>query len=580
VKNQRKKLYEFHQRLARLKFLDPACGCGNFLVIAYRELRELELELLRALHQDRSQLLNVHSEILCNVDQFYGIELEEFPAQIAQTAMWLMDHQMNLQVSEEFGQYFSRLPLTKSATIIHANALQHDWREIVPPRELSYILGNPPFGGKKEQSAAQKADMERIFADVKGAGVLDFVTAWYRKAAEYMAENPTITTAFVSTNSITQGEQVGVLWADLLRRGVKIHFAHRTFQWSSEARGKAAVHCVIIGFALRDCTNKVIFDYENPKAEAQAIPAQNINPYLVDALDVILIRRSSPISSVPEINYGSMAIDNGHLLLGDQEQTEIISQTPQAKKYIRRFIGGDEFINNWNRWCLWLVGVPPSDLQSFPLILNRVKAVKNYRLSSKRETTVKLADFPTLFGENRQPNAPYLLLPKVSSENRSYLPIGFCQPEVIASGSCLVVKDANFYHFGVLTSAMHMAWMRAVCGRLESRYQYSNSIVYNNFPWPQGITDKQRQAIEAAAQGVLEARAHYPDASLAVLYDPLTMPPDLVKAHRKLDAAVDAAYAKRKFSGDRDRLAFLFELYQQILSPLVAKKNLRRKSAR
>lgn len=577
VKNQRQKLAEFHQRLARLKFLDPACGCGNFLVIAYRELRELELDILRALHQDRSQLLDVQSEILCNVDQFYGIELEEFPAQIAQTAMWLMDHQMNLKVSEEFGQYFSRLPLTTSAAIIQANALQRDWREIVPPRELSYILGNPPFGGKKEQSAAQKADMGRIFADVKGAGVLDFVTAWYRKAAEYMGENPAIKTAFVSTNSITQGEQVGVLWADLLRRGVKIHFAHRTFQWSSEARGKAAVHCVIIGFGFGDCTNKMIFDYENPKSEAHAIAVQNINPYLVDAPDVILIRRSSPISSVPEINYGSMAIDNGHLLLTDQEQAEIISQTPQAKKYIRRFIGGDEFINNWNRWCLWLVGVPPNDLQGFPLILNRVKAVKTYRLSSRRETTVKLADFPTLFGENRQPNAPYLLLPKVSSENRPYLPIGFCQPEVIASGSCLVIKEAKLYHFGILTSAMHMAWMRATAGRMKSDYQYSNSIVYNNFPWPQGITDKQQQAIEAAAQGVLTARAHYPDASLAALYDPLTMPPDLVKAHRKLDAAVDAAYGKRNFTGDRDRLAFLFALYQQILSPLSAKKNLRRK---
>ena len=578
VKPQRKRLFEFQQRLARLKFLDPACGCGNFLVIAYRELRALELEVLRALYPEahKGSLDVAQFKILCDVDQFYGIELEEFPAQIAQTAMWLMDHQMNLRVSEEFGQYFSRLPLTKSAAIVHANALQRDWREIVPPRELSYILGNPPFGGKKEQSAEQKADMERIFAYVKGAGVLDFVAAWYRQAADYMAENPAIKAAFVSTNSITQGEQVAVLWTDLLQRGVKIHFAHRTFQWSSEARGKAAVHCVIIGFALHDAVEKRIFDYETVQSEPHEIRANNINPYLVDAPDVILSKRNSPISPVPEINYGSMAIDNGHLLLTDEEKSEIISQTPQANNFIRRFIGGEEFINNRNRWCLWLVGVPPNDLKNFPLILNRVKAVKNYRLSSNRETTVKLADFPTLFGENRQSNAPYLLLPKVSSENRQYLPIGFCQPDVIASGSCLVVKDAKLYHFGVLTSAMHMAWMRSIAGRMKSDYQYSAGIVYNNFPWPQHPKEKQQQAIEAAAQAVLDARGKYPDSSLAALYDPLTMPPELVKAHRKLDAAVDAAYARRKFSGDSDRLAYLFELYQQLVSPLVAQKNWRR----
>jgi hypothetical protein len=580
VKNQRKRLDEFHQRLAGLKFLDPACGCGNFLVIAYRELRSLELEVLRSLHQDRSQLLDVHSEIRCNVDQFYGIELEEFPAQIAQTAMWLMDHQMNLQVSEEFGQYFSRLPLTTSATIVHANALQRDWREIVPPHELNYILGNPPFGGKKEQSTAQKADMQRIFADVKSAGVLDFVAAWYRRAADYMAENTAIKAAFVSTNSITQGEQVGVLWTDLLQRGVKIHFAHRTFQWSSEARGKAAVHCVIIGFALHDAAEKRIFDYETVQSDPNEIRANNINPYLFDAPTCLIVKRNNPICHVPEINKGSEATDFGFLVLSPEEKADLLKTEPQAAKWIRHFIGGEEFINNIERYCLWLQGINPNELKAMPLIMERVKKVQEARLASPKPRTREWAKFPTLFTENRQPESDYLVIPKVSSERRSFIPIGFVSKTWIASGSIQVIPTATLFHFGILSSSMHMAWMRSVCGRLESRYQYSNSIVYNNFPWPQNPTDKQKHSIEAATQAILDARARYPEASLADLYDPLTMPPDLVKAHRKLDAAVDAAYARRKFTGDRDRLAFLFELYQQIVSPLVAQKNLRRKSAR
>jgi hypothetical protein len=577
VKNQRKKLAEFHQRLARLKFLDPACGCGNFLVIAYRELRELELDILRALHPDRSQLLDVQSEILCNVDQFYGIELEEFPAQIAQTAMWLMDHQMNLKVSEEFGQYFSRLPLEKSATIVHANALQRDWREIVPPRDLSYILGNPPFGGAKYINDEQRGDMAAVFVDLPSAGLLDFVTAWYRKAADYMADNPEIKTAFVSTNSITQGEQVGVLWADLLRRGVKIHFAHRTFQWSSEARGKAAVHCVIIGFGLHEVTEKRLFDYETPQSEAQEIKAKNINPYLVDAPDLVIHRRSTPLCAVPEIGIGNKPIDGGHYLFNQQERDEFLQKEPAAAPYFRRWLGADEFLNGYERWCLWLGDCSPNLLKQMPESLKLIEAVRRYRLESISGPTRKLADTPTRFHVENMPNEEFLLIPSVSSERRRYIPIGFMPPTVIASNLCLIIPDATIFHFGILSSAMHMAWVRSVCGRLKSDYRYSAGIVYNNFPWPQGITDKQKQAIEAAAQGVLEVRAHYPDASLAALYDPLTTPPDLVKAHRKLDAAVDAAYARRKFTGDRDRLAFLFELYQQILSPLSAKQNLRRK---
>jgi hypothetical protein len=521
----------------------------------------------------------VHSEILCNVDQFYGIELEEFPAQIAQTAMWLMDHQMNLKVSEEFGQYFSRLPLTTSATIIHANALQQDWREIVPPRELSYILGNPPFGGAMIMNDSQRKDMAGVFgSDLKGFGVLDYVSAWYRKAADYMAGNPNIKTAFVSTNSITQGEQVGILWSYLLNRGAKIQFAHRTFQWSSEARGKAAVHCVIVGFSLRNFANKKqIFDYETFQSEPHEIEARNINPYLVDAPDLLLTNVSTPICSAPLMRFGSMPRDGGNLILSEEEKESFVHSAPDAIKWIRPYTGAKEFINAERRYCLWLVDASPNDIRNIPALLERIEAVRKFRLSSKAASTQKFAATPAIFCQLAQPKGNYLVIPIVSSERRYYIPIGFMPPTVIASNLCLIIPDATIFHFGILSSAMHMAWVRSVCGRLESRYRYSKDIVYNNFPWPQHPTDKQKQAIEVAAQAVLDTRAHYPDTSLAALYDPLTMPPDLVKAHRKLDAAVDAAYAKRKFSGDRDRLAFLFELYQQILSPLSAKKNLRRK---
>ena len=581
VKGQKKKLAEFHQRLAKLKFLDPACGCGNFLVIAYRELRLLELDILRALDgKSHTASLDVSQfNILCDVDQFFGIEIEEFPAQIAQTALWLMDHQMNMRVSEEFGNYFVRLPLKKSATIVHDNALQRDWREIVKPKELSYILGNPPFGGKRYQSDEQKADMARVFHDVRGAGVLDFVAPWYRRAAEFMAGNRAIKTAFVSTNSITQGEQVGILWPDLLRRGLKIHFAHRTFQWSSEARGKAAVHCVIIGFALHDCTDKRLFDYETVQAEPHEIKAKNINPYLVDAPDIVLQNRKTPVSSAPLIVFGSMPNDGGHLMLSPDEMDTLLAHEPKAAKWIKPILGSVEFINREDRYCLWLVGISPQELRTMPAVLGRVEAVRSERLDSTRETTQGLASTPALFGEIRQPTSQYLAIPKTSSESRAYIPMAFLQPTIIANTELFAIAAATIYQFAILSSAMHMAWVRSVCGRLKSDYRYSAGIVYNNFPWPQAETPKQQQAIEAAAQAVLDARAKYPDSSLADLYDPLAMPADLVKAHHKLDAAVDAAYSKKNFSGDSDRVAFLFDLYQQLLSPLESKRTMRRKAA-
>ncbi len=573
LKSQPKKLYEFHQRLAKLKFLDPACGCGNFLVIAYRELRLLELDILRVLYGKSTTLsLDVAAfNILCDVDQFYGIEIEEFPAQIAQTALWLMDHQMNMVVSEEFGNYFVRLPLKKSATIIHGNALQLDWRDVVQPSELSYILGNPPFVGSKYMQEEQRADIARVFHDVKGAAALDFVAAWYRKAADYMADNPAIKTAFVSTNSITQGEQVGVLWPDLLRRGVKIHFAHRSFQWSSEARGKAAVHCVIIGFALHDTTDKRLFDYETLKAEAHEVKAKNINPYLVDSPDVVLKRRSKTLCNVPFMKKGNQPTDGGHLLLSPEEKNELLIKEPQVERWLRPLLGAEEFINGKQRWCLWLVGIEPHEFRAMPEVMKRVAAVREMRLKSSDSGTRELANQPTQFRECHEYKS-FVLVPSVSSERREYIPIGLFDGYTISTNLNLIIPNGGLYEFGIITSKMHMAWMRSVCGRLKSDYRYSAGIVYNNFPWPGDVTDKQKQSIEEAAQAVLNARINHPDSSLADLYNPLTMPSDLVKTHHKLDSAVDAAYSKKKFAGNSDRVAFLFELYQQLASPLEAKK--------
>ncbi|PQJ94822.1 DNA methyltransferase [Chromatium okenii] len=579
VKRQSKSnLFAFQEKLASLKFLDPACGCGNFLVIVYRELRLLELEVLRALFGASKDLsIGVELNIRCNVNQFYGIEIEEFPAQIAQTALWLTDHQMNQLASQEFGINYLRIPLTHSATIRHGNALQVDWCDVVTPAELNYILGNPPFVGSKYMSDAQRTEVASIFYDVKGAGILDFVSAWYRKAADYMKDQPSIKTAFVSTNSVTQGEQVGVLWPDLLKRGVKIHFAHRTFQWSSEAKGKAAVHCVIVGFALYETTNKQLFDYETAQAEAIETKAKNINPYLVDASDTVVSKRNKPICNAPKIGIGNKPIDDGNYLFTTEERDEFINREPAAATYFRRWLGSDEFINGYERWCLWLGKCPPDHLQKMPEAMKRVHAVQRFRLASKSKPTNKLADMPTRFHVENMPNSRYLVIPEVSSEKRRYIPIGFLEPETLASSLVKIVSDATLYHFGVLTSAMHMAWMRTVCGRLESRYRYSVGIVYNNFSWPESITDKQRNKIEQAAQAVLDARDQSPNASLATLYDPLTMPAELVKAHRQLDAAVDAAYSKQKFSGETDRVAFLFERYQQLTAPLDPQPPQRRK---
>jgi hypothetical protein len=579
VKRNRNQLFEFLKKLTTLNFFDPACGCGNFLVIAYRELRLLELEVLRHVRQNDQLMLDVFQLVGVNVDQFHGIEIEEWPARIAELAMWLTDHQMNLKVSEEFGQYFARLPLKKAPHIVHGNALRLDWNEVVPAWRLSYLLGNPPFLGKSLQSAVQKEELAAVFHDVKAAGVLDYVACWYRKAADYMADNTAIRAAFVSTNSITQGEQIGVLWPDLFRRGVKLHYAHRTFQWNSEARGKAAVHCVIIGFGLQEIPEKWLFDYDTPKSDPHAVKANNINPYLVDGPVVVLQNRTKPLCAVPGMIYGSKPTDGGNLLLSAEEKTTLIAEEPQAVDWIKPFLGADEFISNIPRYCLWLIDCPPDTLRKMPLVLRRIDAVRDMRLASTKAPTRELAKIPTLFGEVRQPKGAYLLVPAHSSENRLYIPVGYMSSEVICGNANFAIPNAGIYHFGVFSSIMHNAWMRAVCGRLESRYRYSAGIVYNNFPWPEP-SDRQEAAIEAAAQGVLDARAKFPTSTLADLYDPLTMPPELVKAHQALDRAVDVAYGKTNFKTEAERVAFLFERYQQMSAPLITEESTKTKKVK
>lgn len=514
------------------------------------------------------------SIIWLDVDQFYGIEIEDFPAQIAQVALWMTDHQMNMRVSEEFGMYFRRLPLKKAPNIAHGNALQLDWKEVAP--DVDYILGNPPFIGSKFLVDEQRGDVTNVFHGTKGAGILDYVACWHRKATEYMEAHPKTESAFVSTNSITQGEQVGVLWPDLLRRGVRINFAHRTFQWSSAAKGKAAVHCVIVGFALHDLPRKTIFEYEDITGEPQSITARSINSYLVSALDVIVSRRSTAICKVPPMRFGNQPIDGGHLLLSNEEKDSLLASDPIAAPFIRRFVGSDEFINGLDRWCLWLGNTSPATLKKMPSVMARLDAVRGFRLSSKRPATQELAVTPSRFAFVSHTEEEYIIVPSVSSERRAFVPIGFMPSNVIASNLCLIIPGASLFHFGVLSSTMHNAWMRTVCGRLKSDYRYSSGIVYNNFTWPEP-SDKQRQAIEAAGQGVLDARAKYPDSTLADLYDPLTMPPELTKAHQALDKVVDAAYGKKSFASEAERVAFLFERYQALTAPLVKSEKKSRK---
>jgi type I restriction-modification system DNA methylase subunit len=569
VKGNINKLKEFHQKLGSLKFLDPACGCGNFLIITYRELRLLELEVLKVLYGTQ-QVIGIDQIMHVDVDQFYGIEYDEFPARIAEVALWLMDHQMNLKISEAFGLYYARLPLKKSATIVNDNALRIDWEEVVPKSELSYILGNPPFYGKQYQTKEQKEDMALIFKGVKGAGVLDYVTAWYIKAAG-LINGSSIKAAFVSTNSITQGEQPGVLWGELFNTyNIKINFAHRTFNWKNEAKGNAAVHVVIIGFSIINIKDKAIYDYASINDEPQMLKVKNINPYLVNGPDNFVIKRTNPISIVaPKMIKGSMPNDNGYYLFDGSELVKFCKEEPESEKYIRKFIGGREFINNIERYCLWLKDIDPTTLNRLSKIKERVELVKSYRSLSKREATRKTAKTPTLFGEDRQTKSDYLALPEVSSQRREYLPIGYYSKDVIASNKVYMVPEADRFSFGILVSTMFMTWIKNISGRLKSDYSISTGIVYNNYPWPKEPSEKNKKQVELKAQQVLDVRAEFPESSLADLYDPLTMPPKLMKAHQELDRAVDLCYRPQPFQNETARIEFLFELYNEYTMPLM-----------
>jgi len=577
IKHNKADLKRFHKKLVGLKFLDPACGCGNFLVITYRELRSLEIKVLQAIGGAQLDLIQIRP--LLDVDAFYGIEIKEWPARIAEVAMWLMDHQMNLQFSEAFGKLVLRLPLRKSPKIVCGNALRLDWKKVLPPENCNYVLGNPPFVGKKARNAEQQADMDAVFGDVRGTGVLDYVCCWYLRAAQYIKDTP-IEVAFVSTNSITQGEQPGVLWPILFRNfDLKVHFAHRTFPWESEARGKAHVHVVIIGFGSHDKANKVIYDHVADGDKITASMASNISPYLVQGPDTTLENREKPICRVPEIQFGNMPNDNGQFLFTDAEKTDFLRAEPRAAPYIRPFLSAKEYLHGEKRWCLWLKDAPTKDVRDLAKVRERVEVVRAYRSASKRETTRGLADFPMLFGEIRQPDSRYVLIPRHSSENRRYIPLSYFRPEYIVGDSCLFVPNATHYYFGVLSSAMHMAWVRQVCGRLKSDFRYSAKLVYNNFPWPESPSKKQRAAVEAAAQAVLDVRVEFQThgESLAELYDALAMPPKLVQAHADLDRAVDHCYRGQPFSDERQRVEFLFALYEKLTAPLIPAARKRRR---
>jgi hypothetical protein len=571
VKSNSKKLKEFHHKLSTLKFLDPACGSGNFLIITYRELRLLEIDILRVIFKSGEQVLDVSSILWLDVDQFYGIEYDEFASKIAEVAMWLIDHQMNMRVSEEFGQYFVRLPLKKAAKIVHANSLQINWEDVVPKNELSYIIGNPPFIGSKLLDSTQRSDMANIFSNVKNGKILDYVSAWYYKSAEYI-QNTKIKSAFVSTNSVTQGEQVSVLWGVMLNTlSIKIHFAHTTFKWNNEAKGKAAVYCVIIGFANFDTKDKKLFTYEDIKGEPSEISVKNINPYLANANDLIINRRSQPICDVPKMAFGNMPLDGGNLIIEDTIKNEFLTLEPKAEKYVLPLISAREFLNNKKRWCLWLENISPQELRQMPHVLKRVEAVKEFRLASVATSTQKHAVTPTLFRDRNRPKT-FIVVPRVSSENRKYIPMGFFDYNSIVSDTMLSIPNGTLYNFGVLMSVMHMTWVKYTCGRLKSDYRYSKDVVYNNYPWAKEVSEKNKKKVEDKVQNVLDVRAEFPKSSLADLYHQLTMPPKLVKAHQELDKAVDLCYRSQSFKDENTRIEYLFDLYNQYTAPLLSKK--------
>jgi hypothetical protein len=553
-----RKLDAFHQRIAELQFLDPACGCGNFLIVAYRELRRLELEIIKVKLGSGQRVLSIAHLLKVRVGQFHGIEIEEFPCQVAKVGMWLVDHQMNTLVSQAFGRDYSRLPLKASANLVCANALTIDWTQVVPTDKPCYVFGNPPFSGARLMTPAQKNDMRQVFGESGGVGNLDYVTAWYWKAAALLQDNAR-RVAYVSTNSLAQGEQPALLWEPLYAAfPLKIDFAYRTFKWSNAARGRAVVHCVIIGFSNKtEVSKKTIYD-----GSGQAVKAKNINPYLTDAPDVFIKSRSRPLCAVPVMGSGNQPIDGGNYLFSEEEKAAFVAKEPRAAPWFRPWIGSEEFIQGQRRYCLWLGDCPAAELRRLPEARKRVEAVRRYRLASRREGTRKIAATPRRFHFENMPQDSFILIPEVSTNRRQYIPMGFLPPDVIASNLVKILPGASLYHFGILTSSVHMAWTNAVCGRLGVGYRYSVNIVYNNFPWPE-TREKQQGAIATAAEKILATREKFPESSLAELYDPLTMPGELRKSHNALDRLVLKAYGFIRPDTAPDLIvACLMRLYQ------------------
>jgi hypothetical protein len=585
VKKNKKLLQAFYEKLPSLTFFDPACGCGNFLVISFRELRQIEMDTIEAMsdagltNAGSGGLLDISTLCRVKVSQFYGIEIDESAVHIARVAMWITDHQLNTEAASRFGETRPSVPLIDSATIYHGNSLRTAWEDVLAATNCSFVLGNPPFIGHQYRTEEQVADMDLIWGNDGRFGRLDYVTCWHKKAVAYMKENTNIETALVSTNSICQGEQVGILWSYLLSQGVEIRFAHRTFQWRNEGKGVAAVHCVIVGLTLSNPSKRTIYDYEfNIKGEPVLIPAKTINPYLIDAANILLPSRNSAPPGMPQMLKGSQPTDGGHLVLTQEAKDALIDIEPDCEKWLLPYIGSEELINGNGRWCLWLKGIAPKALKAMPSVYARVKRVTEARLASPTASVRDFAHKPSLFTQDRQPNIDYLAVPEVSSENRRFIPIGFLSQEVIASNKLQIIPGGTMYHFGVLCSTMHNAWMRVVAGRLNSRYSYAPAV-YNNFPWPDVVDPNDENSIVIAGNLVLKARAKHRSSTLAELYDPTAMPPELMEAHKKLDRAVDAMFAYKGSKDDPSRVAFLFSMYQTKTSllPAITKKKTKAK---
>lgn len=555
-KTRVRKLEEYRLKLATLTFLDPACGSGNFLTETYLSLRRLENEALNYIYNGQI-VLGFDDLIKVSIGQFYGIEINDFAVTVAKTALWIAESQMMKETEEIVKINLEFLPLRSYANIVEGNALTLDWESLVPKDKLNYIMGNPPFVGGMMAKKEQKEDMLSVIGNIKGLGELDYVAAWYYKATKYIVDTH-IEVAFVSTNSICQGQQAVTLWKPLFEKGVRIQFAHRSFIWDSEAKVKAHVHCVIVCFSLHDRAKKAIFFNDMVKY------VKNINSYLMEAPDIFIESRTTPLCDVPKIRFGSMPRDGGGFVLSDEEKNELIKKEPISASWIHPYLGAYEFINNKTRWCLWLVDATPHEIKQSPYVMKRIESVREFRANSVAAGTRKFAETPTLFCQIAQPDSDYIAVPETSSERRKYIPIGFLSKNVIASNLLFLIPNASLYHFGILTSNVHNAWMRTVCGRLKSDYRYAKDIVYNNFPWP-SPTAEQKAKIEQTAQEILNARALYPDSSLADLYDELTMPVELRRAHQHNDKAVMQAYGFwGKLNTESECVAELMKMYQNL----------------